>query len=79
MDGFGPAPEREARAFFDAHPDLYTQRGGRLGLDVSRGLLPTRSLLEAPGFARAAEPDWASLTPIAPAAVPEPIPHGTLA
>ena len=74
-----PAPEREARAFFDAHPDLYTQRNGRLGLDVSRGLLPTRSLLEAPGFARAAEPDWNSLTPIAPAAVPEPIPHGTLA
>jgi hypothetical protein len=79
VDGFGPAPEGEARAFFDAHPDLYAMRDGRLGLDVSRGLLPTRSLLEAPGFARAAEPDWNSLTPIAPAAVPEPIPHGTLA
>ncbi|QRG08495.1 enolase [Xanthobacter dioxanivorans] len=64
--GFGPAPEAEARAFAAAHPDLYTEQDGRIVLDVRRGLLPTRALLAAPGFARRAEPDWESLAPITP-------------
>lgn len=62
--GFGPAPEAEARAFAEAHPDLYRAVDGRIALDVSRGVVPAASLLSAPGFARRAEPDWASLSPM---------------
>ena len=65
VDGFGPAPEAEARAFAAAHPDLYGVTDGSAALDVSRGALPAAALLSAPGFARRAEPDWASLSPIA--------------
>ncbi|MFG1345573.1 enolase [Xanthobacter autotrophicus DSM 431] len=64
VDGFGPAPDTEAHAFAQAHPLLYAVRDGRVALDVSRGLIPTQSLLSAPGFARRAEPEWASLDPI---------------
>lgn len=73
VDGFGPAPASEARAFAAAHPALYRETGGRIALDVSRGLIPTHSLLSAAGFARRAEPDWASLDAIALAPLPEPI------
>ena len=62
--GFGPAPEAEARAFAAAHSDLYRSVDGIIALDVSRGMLPTASLLSSPGFARRAEPDWASLSPV---------------
>lgn len=62
--GFGPAPEAEARAFAEAHPDLYRVTNDGVVLDVTRGVLPTASLLSAPGFARRAEPDWASLSPV---------------
>ncbi|MEP9354712.1 enolase [Xanthobacter sp. KR7-65] len=64
VDGFGPAPDAESRAFLAACPELYAERDGRIGLDVSRGLIPTAGLLRAPGFARRAEPEWASLSPI---------------
>ncbi len=62
VDGFGPAPAGEAEAFAAAHPTLYDRNGGRLGLNISSGALPTASLLSTPGFASGAEPDWATLT-----------------
>ena len=64
VDGFGPAPDAEAVRFAAAHPDLYRKQGGRMGLAFERGSLPTASLLSAPGFAGAAEPDWSSLVPL---------------
>ena len=64
VDGFGPAPDAEAVRFAAAHPDLYRKQGGRIGLAFERGSLPTASLLSAPGFAGAAEPDWSSLVPL---------------
>jgi hypothetical protein len=64
VDGFGPAPDAEAVRFAAAHPDLYRKQGGRIGLAFERGSLPAASLLSAPGFAGAAEPDWSSLVPL---------------
>jgi len=64
VDGFGPAPDEEAARFAAAHPDLYRKQGSRIGLAFERGSLPTASLLSAPGFAGAAEPDWSSLDPL---------------
>ena len=64
VDGFGPAPDEEAARFAAAHPDLYRKQGSRIGLAFERGSLPTASLLSAPGFAGAAEPDWSSLVPL---------------
>jgi hypothetical protein len=66
VDGFGPAPTKEAEAFAAAYPTLYDRNGGRLGLDIRSGALPTASLLSTPGFASGAEPDWASLTRLDP-------------
>jgi len=63
VDGFGIAPDDEARAFAAAHPGLYAEHGGRVRLVVRDGQLDLRSL-HAPGFARAAEPRWDSLSPI---------------
>lgn len=62
--GFGPAPEEEAGAFAAAHPDLYRLTDKGAALDVSRGVLATAALLSAPGFAKRAEPGWASLAPV---------------
>jgi hypothetical protein len=66
VDGFGPAPASEAQAFAAAHLQLYHRNGGRLGLDIRSGALPTASLLSAPGFASGAEPDWATLSRLTP-------------
>jgi hypothetical protein len=66
VDGFGPASEDEAERFAAAHPQLYHRDGGRLGLSIRNGALPTASLLSAPGFASGAEPDWATLSPVKP-------------
>jgi hypothetical protein len=63
VDGFGIAPEAEAQAFAQAHPGLYTAPSGRVRLAVQGGRLDLRSL-HCPGFARAAEPHWHTLTPI---------------
>ncbi|HEV2564643.1 MAG TPA: enolase [Microvirga sp.] len=65
VEGFGPAPDAEAAHFAAAHPDLYREQGGRMGLAFERGSLPATSLLSAPGFASGAEPDWSSLVPLA--------------
>lgn len=64
VDGFGTAPEAEQQAFLNAHPDLYRRSGGRLRLAISQGELALDSILDAPGFASAAEPDWGALAPM---------------
>jgi hypothetical protein len=63
VDGFGVAPEAEARDFALAHPGLYAERGGRVRLAVRDGHLDLRSL-HVPGFGHALEPQWHTLTPI---------------
>lgn len=61
-EGFG-TPE-EAMAFLAAHPGFYTRDpDGTVRLATDGGRLPTAPL-STPGFARAAEPAWGSLTPI---------------
>jgi hypothetical protein len=62
VDGFGAAPEAEARAFAQAHPDFYTAQGGAR-LRVEDGRLALGSL-HVPGFASAARPLWQHLQPI---------------
>ncbi len=62
------APAREQRAFLSAHPDLYESSQGAVRLAVRNGTLDLRSL-DGPGFAAGAEPDWASLSPLAVADV----------
>ena len=64
VSGFATAPAHEARAFLDAHPDLYQDDGKSIRLAIHDGALSTASLA-APGFASGAEPDWASLSPLA--------------
>jgi hypothetical protein len=66
VDGFGPAPNSEAQGFAAAHPQFYHGDGGRPGLDIRSGALPTASLLAAHGFASGAEPDWATLSRLTP-------------
>lgn len=61
VDGFADAPVAEARAFLEAHPDLYTSDGDRVRLSVHDGDLLTGSLA-APGFASGAHPVWSVLS-----------------
>ena len=63
VDGFGVAPEAEARAFADAHPGFYNITRGRPRLAVRGGRLDL-SALHVPGFASAATPQWDSMQPI---------------
>jgi len=63
--GFGTAPPGEQRAFASAHPDLY--RGDPAHLLINAGHIDIRSL-HAPGFAHGADPDMATLRPLADAA-----------
>ena len=63
VDGFGIAPDAEARAFSQAHPGFYDAPSGRPRLAVHGGKLDLTSL-HGPGFARGAEPIWDSLQPI---------------
>ena len=63
VDGFGSAPEAEARRFAAAHPGLYEQPQGRVRLAVHGGRLDLSSL-HGPGFASGALPDWDTLSPI---------------
>ncbi|MCQ8783489.1 enolase C-terminal domain-like protein [Mangrovibrevibacter kandeliae] len=64
VDGFGPAPAAEADAMAAAHPDLYANGGEGWRLAVRGGVLPTASLLTAPGFASGAEPDFSAMRAI---------------
>jgi hypothetical protein len=63
VDGFGVAPDAEAREFAAAHPHLYTGKDGPPRLAVRAGRLDLRDL-HGPGFASAAHPRWDSLQPI---------------
>ncbi len=63
VDGFGVAPEAEARAFGQAHAGLYAESNGRWRLAPRDGKLDLRSL-HAPGFASTAMPLWDTLTSI---------------
>jgi hypothetical protein len=63
VDGFGVAPEAEARAFAGAHAGFYNLTQGRPHLAVHGGQLDLSSL-HVPGFASAATPLWDSLQPI---------------
>jgi hypothetical protein len=63
VDGFAEAPDRESRAFLQAHPDLYTEGEAGIRLSIHDGALSTSSL-DANGFASGAHPDWASLSPL---------------
>ncbi len=63
VHGFGVAPAAEARAFAQAHPDLYAG-GDSPHLAVREGRLTLASLHAATGFASRTHPDWDSLTPI---------------
>jgi L-alanine-DL-glutamate epimerase-like enolase superfamily enzyme len=60
VNGMAGAPNAEQEAFLAAHPDLYLARDGVVGLRIERGILSLRSLA-CPGFAVAAEPDWAGM------------------
>jgi hypothetical protein len=65
VDGFADTPAAEARAFLNAHPDLYAGDGGTVRLAIHDGDLLTGSLT-APGFASSVHPDWSTLSPLAP-------------
>ncbi len=64
VDGFGSAPLAEQAAFAAAHADLYDTSSGRPRLRIAGGDIALGSLLDTPGFASAAAPDWASLAPM---------------
>jgi hypothetical protein len=63
VDGFGTAPQAEAEAFLNAHPDLYSRDGDTIRLSIHDGDLRTGSLTSA-GFASGAHPDWTALAPL---------------
>lgn len=65
VDGFAGqgAPRAEGLAFLKAQPGLYEESATTVRLKVADGRLDLRSL-DAPGFAAAAHPDWASLEPL---------------
>ena len=60
-DGFGDAPAAEQAAFNAAHADLYDEHAH---LRIEDGCVRIGSL-SGPGFAHAADPDWASLQSLA--------------
>ena len=60
VDGMAALPAREQQAFSKAHPDLYAERDGVVRVRIAGGRLAIGSLA-CPGFAAAAEPDWAAM------------------
>jgi hypothetical protein len=63
IDGMSFAPEREQVAFARAHPDLYDRSAGPARLRIERGQLALGSL-GCPGFAVAADMDFAAMRPM---------------
>jgi hypothetical protein len=63
IDGFGARPEHEARAFLNAHPDLYHEQNGRVRLHVREGRLAIGSL-QCPGFGSPITPDLSTTAPM---------------
>jgi hypothetical protein len=66
IDGFADRPEKESRAFMEAHPDLYHVADGRVRLTIDRGRIALGSL-ECPGFGSTVVPDLSTTAPMAPA------------
>ena len=64
IDGMSFVPEGEQAAFARAHPDLYDRSGGPARLRIERGRLALGSLA-CPGFAVAADMDFAAVRPMA--------------
>jgi hypothetical protein len=60
VDGMAGLPAGEQQAFLAAHPDLYRDDGGTVRLAIRDGRIAVRSLA-CPGFATAAEPDFAAM------------------
>lgn len=56
IDGFGARPPAEARAYLQAHPDLYHEQGGRVRLRIQDGRLAIGSL-QCAGFGSAVTPE----------------------
>lgn len=63
IDGMSFAPDGEQGAFARAHPDLYSRAGGPARLRIDKGRLPLGSLA-CPGFAVAADMDFAAMRPM---------------
>ena len=55
VDGFAENPPAEARAFLQAHPDLYEEADGQVRLAIRDGGISTASLAQ-PGFASGVDP-----------------------
>lgn len=60
VNGMAGAGAAEQHAFQSAHPDLYRDLSGGVGLAISNGRLAIASLA-CDGYASKAEPDWASM------------------
>lgn len=63
IDGFNGRPQAEARAYLQAHPDLYERQGERVRLHIERGEVAIGSL-GGPGFGSSVNPDLASTAPM---------------
>jgi hypothetical protein len=63
VDGMSFAPESEQAAFANAHPDLYSRAAGPARLRIDHGRLQLGSL-NGPGFAVAADMDFAAMRPV---------------
>jgi hypothetical protein len=63
VDGMAALPAGEQQAFLAAHPDLYECSFGAVRLRIRAGRIALGSL-DTPGFASAAMPDWAAMTPL---------------
>jgi hypothetical protein len=63
IDGMSFAPEREQADFVRAHPDLYDRSSGPARLRIRDGRLALGSLA-CPGFAVAADMDFAAMRPM---------------
>jgi hypothetical protein len=63
VDGMSFAPETEQDAFARAHPDLYSRAAGPARLIIDNGQIALGSL-GRPGFAVAADMDFAALRPM---------------
>jgi hypothetical protein len=64
VNGMAALPIGEQNAFLKAHPDLYARIAGAVRLRILEGRLAIGSL-SCPGYAVAAEPDWATMRPLA--------------
>jgi hypothetical protein len=65
--GFGSAPAAEARAFENAHADMYESASGSPRVRINAGAVSLDSLFK-PGFAHSADPELSTLQPLATAA-----------